>query len=759
MGGDFSYDDSANDFTWGDSDTLTVSGSASIVAADFANSGTVNADTVTIGVTNFVNDIQNTGTISSASLNFILTDDFTHESNSFSGFNNFSNLAITTEGTFTNNNAIDLAGNLTITANTFINTVGVVADAFTLSVAGDFDYGTITANAFNLQVGGDFSYDDSASNFTWGENDTLTVLGEASIDAADFSNSGTIAVTGSLGITAAGFDNSSIIRASSNFDITATGFDNSGTISASSIFNVTVGDFTNRAGARITAAECNFVHTSFADEGTISCLNFAGDAEVIDIAVPDENGFSFNSYEIFHIPNSGVVFNNSDSTTTSQLLGNISANTNYTTSGDAASIILAQVTSLTDISLLLGTLEVVGAEAAVIIANPNGIDCNACSFINASRVDLVTGSSYNFNADSFDSIANTNITITDNGLDAADVGILNIRAGSFTNTGVLQANDLNLNVNGNFDYTQRGIINATIFNLEVGGNFSNNDESIGFVWEELDTLTVSGNANITALNFINHGTINVAGSASGSFEITTGYTAINQGSIASDILTINAADFFRNLTGGNIAVASLNIIAGGKVTNTATIDVTGTLTITANNDSSRTNDRTGFYVSNRGNITATTLNIEAVDNFYNRGNITADNFNITSAKSVFLLNEEINSFYAAGYTYDGGNISLNGDSSFIADGIIENYGNIISLNGNSSFIADGGSIQNYGHIDLGNNILDITADSFTNHADATIDADTLNLAVTSYINDGSVDVAVINDGSIIDTTSDTTSDQ
>ena len=396
----------------------------------------------------------------------------------------------------------------------------------------------------------------------------------------------------------------------------------------------------------------------------------------------------------------------------------------------------------------------VGAEAVVIIANPNGIDCNACSFINASRVDLVTGSNYNFDADSFDSIANTNITITDNGLDAADVGILNIRAGSFTNTGVLEANDLNLNVNGDFDYTQRGIINATSFNLEVGGNFSNNDESIGFVWEELDTLTVSGSANITALNFINHGTIDITDSASGSFEITTGYTAINQGSIASDILTINAADFFRNLTGGNIAVASLNIIAGGKVTNTATIDVEGTLTITANNDSSRTNDRTGFYVSNRGNITATTLNIEAVDNFYNRGNITADNFNITSAKSVFLLNEEINSFYAAGYTYDGGNISLNGDSSFIADGIIENYGNIISLNGNSSFIADGGSIQNYGHIDLGNNILDISADSFTNHADATIDADTLNLAVTSYINDGSVDVAVINDGSIIDTTID-----
>ena len=82
VGGDFSYDDSASDFTWGDSDTLTVSGNVNIVAADFANSGaititnsgnftantfantgTVSAATVTIGVTNFANDIANTETV------------------------------------------------------------------------------------------------------------------------------------------------------------------------------------------------------------------------------------------------------------------------------------------------------------------------------------------------------------------------------------------------------------------------------------------------------------------------------------------------------------------------------------------------------------------------------------------------------------------------------------------------------------------------------------------------------------------------
>ena len=116
---------------------------------------------MTIGVTNFDDDITNTGNVSSASLNFILTDDFTHISDSFSAFNNFSNLAITTNGAFTNNNNIDLAGDLTITANTFNNTGGVVADALTVSVAGDFDYGTITANSYNLNVDGDFSYDDA----------------------------------------------------------------------------------------------------------------------------------------------------------------------------------------------------------------------------------------------------------------------------------------------------------------------------------------------------------------------------------------------------------------------------------------------------------------------------------------------------------------------------------------------------------------------------------------------------------------------
>ena len=125
----------------------------------------------------------------------------------------------------------------------------MVADALTVSVAGDFDYGTITANSYNLNVDGDFSYDDDFSynddgtNFVLGLNDTLTVLGSANIVAADFANSGTIAVTGSLGITAAGFDNSSIIRASSIFNVT---------VRSPASYIIIIGKYTVRGNSQIT---------------------------------------------------------------------------------------------------------------------------------------------------------------------------------------------------------------------------------------------------------------------------------------------------------------------------------------------------------------------------------------------------------------------------------------------------------------------------------------------------------------------------
>ena len=474
------------------------------------------------------------------------------------------------------------------------------------------------------------------------------------IQTNDFTNRG-LFYAGSVNFSLAGtFNNSGIIWADNILDaavnsinLTATDFINSGTFSATDdSFSATVDTFRNESGATIVAPDgCNIVYTnSYTDNGTSNCIFSIGGTIVIDIAKPVD-GFSNNSVDDFSVSSYGTILNNSAGGGTAQL-GNRVVDPNSEITGSEADLILFQITGST-VSDLGGTIEVFGAaEAGLIIANPNGIDCNGCGFINTNRVDLVTGSNYNFNTDNFNSIANTNIAIIGNGLDAASVDILNIHAGGFTNTGGLKANT---------------------FNLNVAGNFSN-----------------SGSITTDSLN------------------ITAGYTAINQGSIVSNSLNITAHDFFRNLTGGDISTDTLNIIAGGKVTNTANITV-GTLNIIANDDSSRTNDTTGFYVSNRGNITADNFVITAVDNFYNRGNITTTSGFNTGARNIFFFNEEIDSFTG---TYDGGTITLGGDSSFIA--------------------ADG-SIENYGNIDLGAFNLDITADSFTNQSSATVTADTLNL--------------------------------
>jgi hypothetical protein len=47
----------------------------------------------------------------------------------------------------------------------------------------------------------------------------------------------------------------------------------------------------------------------------------------------------------------------------------------------------------TNRSVLEGALEVFGKNAAVVIANPNGFYCDKCSFINTSKLTMVSGRS------------------------------------------------------------------------------------------------------------------------------------------------------------------------------------------------------------------------------------------------------------------------------------------------------------------------------------------------------------------------------
>lgn len=110
--------------------------------------------------------------------------------------------------------------------------------------------------------------------------------------------------------------------------------------------------------------------------------------DILNIATPNQAGISNNLFLEFNVRESGLIFNNSTSALTPSVLGEIiSANPNLNT---PASLILNQVTS-TSPSTLLGMMEIAGENASLLIANPNGIACQGCGFINANNVTLSTG--------------------------------------------------------------------------------------------------------------------------------------------------------------------------------------------------------------------------------------------------------------------------------------------------------------------------------------------------------------------------------
>lgn len=107
----------------------------------------------------------------------------------------------------------------------------------------------------------------------------------------------------------------------------------------------------------------------------------------IDIATP-QSGVSLNQFSEFNVGADGLILNNSTTGGVSVIGANVTANPNLVSG--PANVIVNEVTSAAP-SSLTGTTEVFGQSAAVIIANPNGINCNGCSFLNSTSTSLTTG--------------------------------------------------------------------------------------------------------------------------------------------------------------------------------------------------------------------------------------------------------------------------------------------------------------------------------------------------------------------------------
>ncbi|MBI6616786.1 hemagglutinin repeat-containing protein [Pseudomonas corrugata] len=110
---------------------------------------------------------------------------------------------------------------------------------------------------------------------------------------------------------------------------------------------------------------------------------------IVNIAKPNANGLSHNQFKDYNVDSNGVILNNATNRTQSTQLGGIILG-NPNLKGSAAQTILNEVNGGNP-SQLRGYTEVAGQSAHVIVANPYGITCNGCGFINSPKVTLSTG--------------------------------------------------------------------------------------------------------------------------------------------------------------------------------------------------------------------------------------------------------------------------------------------------------------------------------------------------------------------------------
>lgn len=146
-------------------------------------------------------------------------------------------------------------------------------------------------------------------------------------------------------------------------------------------------------------------------------LNAANGVPQIDIQTPSAAGVSRNTYSQFDVQQQGAILNNSRTDAQTQLGGWIRGNP-WLAAGTAR-VILNEVNS-SNPSLLHGYVEVAGSRAQVVIANPAGVTCDGCGFINANRATLTTGTPV-LNGGNLEGyrVQGGAITVTGAGLDAS----------------------------------------------------------------------------------------------------------------------------------------------------------------------------------------------------------------------------------------------------------------------------------------------------------------------------------------------------
>ncbi|WP_283190182.1 filamentous hemagglutinin N-terminal domain-containing protein [Pseudomonas sp. PMCC200344] len=397
---------------------------------------------------------------------------------------------------------------------------------------------------------------------------------------------------------------------------------------------------------------------------------------IVQIATPNGTGLSHNQFHDYNVGTQGVILNNVAAQTGATQLGGIIVGNPNLTNRVAAQTILNEVIGGSP-SQLRGYTEVAGQSARVIVANPYGISCNGCGFINTPRVTLTTGNPVldNGRLDRFQ-VDQGSVSIDGAGLNANNVDRFEIITRSAKINAEIQAKNLTI-VAGRNDVNADSL-NATaraddgsakpqlaIDSSALGGMYAGAIKLVGTeagVGVKLDgNLAASGgdiqldaNGHLSLAQTSATGAVNVKAASLDARGPVYAGTAVNvqtQGNltnqqtlVARDNITLSAggvltnngiieagvnADSSRNAT-GDVSLSAQNLNNTGK-------SVVASRNLTVNTSQTLSNQNGTLSAAQTANITAGTLDNQ------NNGRVLSSGVLNVMANQVFNTNGVINS--------------------------------------------------------------------------------------------------------------------
>lgn len=387
----------------------------------------------------------------------------------------------------------------------------------------------------------------------------------------------------------------------------------------------------------------------------------ANGTPIVNIVAPNAGGLSHNKFSDFNVGVGGVVLNNGASLSTSQIAGLILANPNLR-AGSEASLILNEVTG-TNRSALAGYLEVSGRAAAVVVANPNGITCGGCGFVNTPRATLTTGvpilDATTGALKSF-SVEGGDITVEAPGLDATRVDQFDIVTRAIHLNGAVQARNLQIS-GGRQDYAYAGGVGSA--KPDAGApplQFFLDSTALGGMYA--DRIRIVGTEHGLGI----HAPDNMAASAGDMEILADGRLVFKNASSSGAIVATSRSDGI-DVTGSVYADGRLSLTAASAITiaDGAIAGTLGTLDL-AGNTLSLGSGVIAAGLKSDGTLSAGT------------GSATLAFAGAVQIVSGGLLHGGDTLFVNAGSLVSAGSLQSNSSLSVMSHGLLANDGRIVS---------------------------------------------------------------------------------